>query len=180
MKRSTFPSSQTLATISPAVTIAAFATLLSLLSSSSLGTIQIFAYQLPTIRHIQEQPSHHLQQDIMDFIDLVPFDDVQTLMQYYYHNDVEVESAFDYVSTEDYSQIKLEIMNLSEVQSFRRYLDSIGFSVEQVWKDLSLRFDVDDVFIEPDDTIRNCECRQVAFVKLIEIFRIMAWMGLKM
>lgn len=93
----------------------------------------------------------------MDFIDLVPFDDVQTLMQYYYHYDAEVENAFDYVSTEDYSQIKLEIMNLSEVQSFRRYLDGIGFSVEQVWKDLCLRFDVEDVFVEPDDTIRNCE-----------------------
>lgn len=91
----------------------------------------------------------------MDFIDLVPFDDVQTLMQYYYHYDAEVENAFDYVSTEDYSQIKLEIMNLSEVQSFRRYLDGIGFSVEQVWKDLCLRFDVEDVFVEPDDTIRN-------------------------
>ncbi|EAT37044.1 AAEL010918-PA [Aedes aegypti] len=138
----------------PALAVAAFATLLSLWSSSPART-QIFAYQLPTIRHIEEQPSHHLQQDIMDFIDLIPFDDVQTLMQYYYHYDAEVENAFDYVSTEDYSQIKLEIMNLSEVQSFRRYLDGIGFSVEQVWKDLCLRFDVEDVFVEPDDTIRN-------------------------
>ncbi|XP_062704439.1 uncharacterized protein LOC109430558 [Aedes albopictus] len=150
-RRSTFSST---AATSPTVAVAALATLLSLLSSSPVTT-QIFAYQLPTIRHIEEQPSHHLQQDIMDFIDLVPFDDVQTLMQYYYHYDTEVENAFDYVSTEDYSQIKLEIMNLSEVQSFRRYLDGIGFSVEQVWKDLCLRFDVEDVFVEPDDTIRN-------------------------
>nr|XP_029716892.1 uncharacterized protein LOC115260126 [Aedes albopictus] len=150
-RRSTFSST---AATSPTVAVAALATLLSLLSSSPVTT-QIFAYQLPTIRHIEEQPSHHLQQDIMDFIDLVPFDDVQTLMQYYYHYDAEVENAFDYVSTEDYSQIKLEIMNLSEVQSFRRYLDGIGFSVEQVWRDLCLRFDVEDVFVEPDDTIRN-------------------------
>ncbi|XP_062550396.1 protein G12-like [Armigeres subalbatus] len=150
-RRSTFLST---ARTSSTVVVAALATLLSFLSSLP-ATMQIFGYQLPTIRHIEEQPPHHLQQDIMDFIDLIPFDDVQTLMQYYYHYDVEVENAFDYVSSEDYSQIKLEIMNLSEVQSFHRYLGSIGFSAEQVWKDLCLRFDVEDVFVEPDDTIRN-------------------------
>ncbi|XP_055627290.1 protein G12 [Toxorhynchites rutilus septentrionalis] len=131
--------------------------LFAILSLSSLLSMRarVFAHQLPAIRHIEEQPSHHLQQDIMDFIELIPFDDMQTLMQYYYHFDIEVENAFDYVSSEDYSQIKLEIMNLSEVRSFRRYLDSIGFSVERAWDELSARFDVDDIFAEPDEAIRN-------------------------
>uniref|UniRef100_A0A182MUJ6 Uncharacterized protein n=1 Tax=Anopheles culicifacies TaxID=139723 RepID=A0A182MUJ6_9DIPT len=112
---------------------------------------QIFGYH---IRHIEEEPSHQLQQDLMDFIDLVPFEDVQRLMQYYYHYDVEVESAFDYVSTEDYTQIRLDIVNLGEVRSFRRYLDSIGFSVEKVWSELNKRFDADDIFAEPDESVR--------------------------
>ncbi|KFB51402.1 AGAP006635-PA-like protein [Anopheles sinensis] len=123
--------------------------LLALVSTAKFE--QIFGYH---IRHVQEEPSHQLQQDLMDFIDLVPFEDVQRLMQYYYHYDVEVESAFDYVSTEDYSQIRLEIVNLSEVRSFRKYLDSIGFSVENVWVELNKRFDADDIFLEPDEELR--------------------------
>ncbi|XP_055535242.1 protein G12-like [Wyeomyia smithii] len=134
-------------------------TLLVILISFAMSWIQIFAYQLPSapqpIRHIDEHPSHHLQQDIMDFIDLIPFDDVHSLMQYYYHYDAEVENAFDYVCSEDYSQIKLEIVNLNEVRNFRRYLDGIGFSVEHVWQELSARFNVDDIFAEPNETIRN-------------------------
>ncbi|XP_055608935.1 protein G12-like isoform X2 [Uranotaenia lowii] len=143
----------------PATTTTLLALFGTILSMSS----QIFADQLlppgvipfPVQRHIQEQPSHQLQQDIMDFIDLVPFDDVHSLMQYYYHYDPEVESAFDYVSSEDYSQIKVEIMKLNEVRDFRRYLDGIGFSVEVVWKELTERFQVDDIFAEPDDSIRS-------------------------
>ncbi|XP_058833597.1 protein G12-like [Topomyia yanbarensis] len=131
--------------------------LYAILSFCSLLRYQILAYQLPAvpIRHIDEQPSHHLQQDIMDFLDLIPFADVHSLMQYYYHYDAEVENAFDYVCSEDYSQIKLEIVKLNEVRSFRRYLDNIGFSVEHVWQELSARFNVDDIFAEPDETIRN-------------------------
>ncbi|XP_041772993.1 protein G12 [Anopheles merus] len=120
-----------------------------LLLLAELG--QIFGYH---IRHIEEEPSHQLQQDLMDFIDLVPFEDVQRLMQYYYHYDVEVESAFDYVSSEDYTQIRLDIVSLGEVRSFRRYLDSIGFSVEKVWTELNKRFDADDIFAEPDESVR--------------------------
>lgn len=123
-----------------------------LLLLAELG--QIFGYH---IRHIEEEPSHQLQQDLMDFIDLVPFEDVQRLMQYYYHYDVEVESAFDYVSSEDYTQIRLDIVSLGEVRSFRRYLDSIGFSVEKVWTELNKRFDADDIFAEPDESVRMCE-----------------------
>uniref|UniRef100_A0A182T5Q9 Uncharacterized protein n=1 Tax=Anopheles maculatus TaxID=74869 RepID=A0A182T5Q9_9DIPT len=126
--------------------------LIALVVMAELG--QIFGYH---IRHIEEEPSHQLQQDLMDFIDLVPFEDVQRLMQYYYHYDVEVESAFDYVSTEDYTQIRLDIVNLGEVRSFRRYLDSIGFSVEKVWAELNKRFDADDIFAEPDESVRMCE-----------------------
>ncbi|XP_058066681.1 protein G12 [Anopheles bellator] len=107
------------------------------------------------IHHLEPEPRHHLQQDLMDFIDLVPFEDVQQLMQYYYHYDIEVENAIDYVSTEDYTQIRLDIVNLSEVRSFRRYLDSIGFSVEKVWAELNQRFDADDIFVEPDESLRT-------------------------
>ncbi|XP_049545750.1 protein G12 [Anopheles darlingi] len=115
---------------------------------------QTFGYH---IRHHQEQQQQQqqLQQDLMDFIDLVPFEEVRQLMQYYYHYDVEVESAFDYVSTEDYTQIRQDIANLGEVRTFRRYLDSIGCSVEQLWTELNARFDADDIFAEPDEALRS-------------------------
>ncbi|KAL1399694.1 hypothetical protein pipiens_007997 [Culex pipiens pipiens] len=128
--------------------------IVSLLLLFSLGASSS-GYNLPTTRHVEEQPRHHLQQDILDFLNLIPFDDVQSLMQYYYHYDAQVESALDYVSSEDYSQIKLEIMNLSEVRSFRRYLDGIGFSVVHVWRELTKRFDVEEIFAEPDEAMRS-------------------------
>uniref|UniRef100_A0A8D8L1R8 Protein G12 n=1 Tax=Culex pipiens TaxID=7175 RepID=A0A8D8L1R8_CULPI len=128
--------------------------IVSLLLLFSLGACSS-GYNLPTTRHVEEQPRHHLQQDILDFLNLIPFDDVQSLMQYYYHYDAQVESALDYVSSEDYSQIKLEIMNLSEVRSFRRYLDGIGFSVVHVWRELTKRFDVEEIFAEPDEAMRS-------------------------
>lgn len=130
--------------------------IVSLLLLFSLGASSS-GYNLPTTRHVEEQPRHHLQQDILDFLNLIPFDDVQSLMQYYYHYDAQVESALDYVSSEDYTQIKLEIMNLSEVRSFRRYLDGIGFSVVHVWRELTKRFDVEEIFAEPDEAMRSCE-----------------------
>ncbi|EDS45568.1 conserved hypothetical protein [Culex quinquefasciatus] len=128
--------------------------IVSLLLLFSLGASSS-GYNLPTTRHVEEQPRHHLQQDILDFLNLIPFDDVQSLMQYYYHYDAQVESALDYVSSEDYTQIKLEIMNLSEVRSFRRYLDGIGFSVVHVWRELTKRFDVEEIFAEPDEAMRS-------------------------
>ncbi|XP_050092622.1 protein G12 [Anopheles aquasalis] len=117
---------------------------------------QTFGYHIRHHHQEEQQEQHHqLQQDLMDFIDLVPFEEVRQLMQYYYHYDVEVESAFDYVSTEDYTQIRQDIANLGEVRTFRRYLDSIGCSVEQLWKELNARFDADDIFAEPDESLRK-------------------------
>ncbi|XP_035790112.1 protein G12-like [Anopheles albimanus] len=117
---------------------------------------QTFGYHIRHHQQEEDQQQHHqLQQDLMDFIDLVPFEEVRQLMQYYYHYDVEVESAFDYVSTEDYTQIRQDIANLGEVRTFRRYLDSIGCSVEQLWKELNVRFDADDIFAEPDEALRK-------------------------
>ena len=103
------------------------------------------------IQHVEEKPSHRLQQDIMDFISLIPFGDIRNLTKLHYHHDEEVRDAFDYVSTEDYTEIKMELIHLKEVKDFRNYLRRIGFDFEAILKKLKDEFKPEEIMTSSEE-----------------------------
>lgn len=58
----------------------------------------------------------NLQQDINEFLDLIPIDDIRNLTMYFYANDESMRNAYDYLRNDGY---KFATHRLSEVAMVR-------------------------------------------------------------
>lgn len=60
-------------------------------------TSGIFAHAVPAL----EQRS--LQDDLQDFLDLIPFEQIKNTIQEYLDNDAEVQEAFEYLKSDEFA-----------------------------------------------------------------------------
>ncbi|XP_059615415.1 uncharacterized protein LOC132260981 [Phlebotomus argentipes] len=64
-----------------------------------------------------------LRQDIDDFLDLIPKEEVKNLTRRYYFGDQEVRFAYEYCQSEEFLALREKILNLPEVTDFLKYLN---------------------------------------------------------
>lgn len=65
----------------------------------------------------------NLQQDIIDFLDLIPFDDIRNLTKYFYANDESMRNAYEYLRSDGY---KFAIHRLKEVPMLRMFTTKLN------------------------------------------------------
>lgn len=88
--------------------------------------------KIAPIQHIEEIPEHHLQQDIYDFIDLVPVEEIKNLTIYFYANDEEMRNSYDFLVGEDYTRISNELWNLKEMKSLSKFFNESGVRFDKL------------------------------------------------
>lgn len=73
-----------------------------------------------------------LQQDIDDFLDLIPKVEIQNLTRRYYFGDNEVRFAYEYCQSEEFLALREKILNLVEVKDFLKYLNESGLNLVEL------------------------------------------------
>lgn len=88
--------------------------------------------KIAPIQHIEEIPEHHLQQDIYDFINLVPVEEIKNLTIYFYANDEEMRNSYDFLVGEDYIRISDELWSLKEMKSLSKFFNESGVRFDKL------------------------------------------------
>lgn len=70
-----------------------------------------------------------LQDDLNDFYELLPIDEITNLALDYFINDEEVQSAFFYLRGEEFKVIWVQLVNNKDIRNIVRYLQDSGLDV---------------------------------------------------
>jgi hypothetical protein len=83
-------------------------------------------------KHIQPIPEHSLQNDLMEFIDLIPSEDITQLTKHYYINDPEIRSTYIFLESTDFKIIRAKIFQLPEIRELLEYFNNCGLNVFEI------------------------------------------------
>ncbi|CRL00145.1 CLUMA_CG013421, isoform A [Clunio marinus] len=79
----------------------------------------------PVIR-VQNTSNGNLQEDLNEFLNLVPVDDIRNLTEFFYANDGEMRQSYDYLRDEGFKLVVENISKLSLVKKFITFLNDSG------------------------------------------------------
>ncbi|GAB0091784.1 Insect allergen-related [Sergentomyia squamirostris] len=86
----------------------------------------------PKAGYAEPKSKLDLQQDIDDFLDLIPKEEVQNLTQKFYYGDGEVRFAYAYCQSDEFLALREKILNLPEVKDFLNYLNESGLNLVEL------------------------------------------------
>lgn len=85
------------------------------------GFCAVFAHSLPSL----EQRS--LQDDLQDFLDLIPFEQIRNTVQEYLDNDSEVQEAYEYLKSDEFAKAWKYAVEHPDILEILDYLQVMFF-----------------------------------------------------
>uniref|UniRef100_A0A6V7I5S7 Protein G12 n=1 Tax=Bracon brevicornis TaxID=1563983 RepID=A0A6V7I5S7_9HYME len=91
----------------------------------------VFLLVLGLTGSLNSSPIHtrSLEDDLDDFLELLPIEDILPVVQEYLENDEEVKHAVEYVKSENFKKLLQEVESIEDVVEFFKYLDESGLRV---------------------------------------------------
>jgi hypothetical protein len=68
----------------------------------------------------------------MEFIDLIPSEDITQLTKHYYINDPEIRSTYIFLESTDFKIIRAKIFQLPEIRELLEYFNNCGLNVFEI------------------------------------------------
>lgn len=90
--------------------------------------------KLELIKHVQSESGGSLQKDLNDFLNIIPFDDIRNLTEYFYANDETMRESYDYVRDHGIKLICESVSQLSLVKKFTAFLNDTGVNFAALGK----------------------------------------------
>lgn len=89
-----------------------------------------------------KQRKADLNDDVNDFVDLIPKAEVKAKIEEYYRNDVDVQHIFEYMHGKEFLELRKNILELSDVKDAFQYLNKNGLNVKSVIRKLDHRLGI--------------------------------------
>lgn len=92
-----------------------------------------------------QQRKADLNDDINDFIDLIPKMEIKTKIEEYYRNDMDVQHVFEYMHGKEFLELKKNILELIDVKETLQYLNKNGLNVKAVVRKIDHRLGISKI-----------------------------------
>lgn len=92
-----------------------------------------------------KQRKADLNDDVNDFIDLVPKVEVKAKIEEFYRNDMDVQHVFEYMHGKEFLELRKNILDLPDVKETLQYLNKNGLNVKSVFRKLDHRLGVSKI-----------------------------------
>lgn len=92
-----------------------------------------------------KQRKADLNDDVNDFIDLVPKAEIKAKIEEYYRNDVDVQHVFEYMHGKEFLELRKNILELADVKETLQYLNKNGLNVKSLIRKLDHRLGVSKI-----------------------------------
>lgn len=94
----------------------------------------VFGSKLDVIKHVQSEKSGSLQNDLNEFLNIIPVDDIRNLTEYFYANDEAMRNSYDYLRTDGYKLVVENFSSLTLVKKFTAFLNDTGVNFAELGK----------------------------------------------
>lgn len=102
-----------------------------------------------------------LQEDFQDFLALVPVEKLAKLALDYYEHDKEVQDAFAYLHSKEFSTVWDQLFAVKEVTNLLNYLEDAGLEVYEALNFVADFFGLNHV--KPIRSVHSCEYSKIPF-----------------
>lgn len=92
-----------------------------------------------------KQRKADLNDDVNDFIELVPKVEVKAKIEEFYRNDMDVQHIFEYMHGKEFLELRKNILDLPDVKETLQYLNKNGLNVKSVFRKLDHRLGVSKI-----------------------------------
>lgn len=92
-----------------------------------------------------KQRKADLNDDVNDFIDLVPKVEIKTKIEEYYRNDIDVQHIFEYMHGKEFLELRKNVLELADVKETLQYLNKNGLNVKSLIRKLDHRLGVSKI-----------------------------------
>lgn len=92
-----------------------------------------------------KQRKADLNDDVNDFIDLVPKIEIKAKIEEYYRNDMDIQHIFEYMHGKEFLELRKNILELSDVKETLQYLNKNGLNVKSLIRKLDHRLGVSKI-----------------------------------
>jgi hypothetical protein len=86
------------------------------------------------IKDLQLSPVGSLHQDVCDFLNILPIDDIRNLTKHFYANDKGMREAYDYLRDEGYRKVVESLTQISIFKKFTNFLNDSGVNFAELRK----------------------------------------------
>lgn len=80
----------------------------------------------------QESLRGNLQEDLKEFVNIIPADDIRNLTKYYYASDPSMRNSYDYLRDDGYKRILHSLSSLTLVEKFSTFLNDKGVILSEL------------------------------------------------
>lgn len=92
-----------------------------------------------------KQRKADLNDDVNDFVDLIPKAEVKAKIEEYFNNDVDVQHVFEYMHGKEFLELRKNILELSDVKDAFQYLNKNGLNLKSVIRKLDHRLGISKI-----------------------------------
>lgn len=93
--------------------------------------------KIQPIKHYEPEPVHHLQNDLNEFLDIIPVDEIKNLTIYFYTNDEKMRESYDFMKNEGFSEMKRQLSELTIMDKLSQFFNESGVNLDRIDKRLS-------------------------------------------
>lgn len=86
-----------------------------------------------------------LNDDVNEFVDLVPKAEVKAKIEEYYRNDMDVQHIFEYMHGKEFLELRKNILELADVKDTIQYLNKHGLNIKSVLRKLDHRLSISKI-----------------------------------
>lgn len=86
-----------------------------------------------------------LNDDVNDFVDIIPKAEVKAKIEEYYRNDMDVQHIFEYMHGKEFLELRKSLLELSDVKEILQHLNKNGFNVKSILRKLDNRLGVSKI-----------------------------------
>ncbi|XP_058461871.1 protein G12-like [Malaya genurostris] len=99
--------------------------------------LPVISFALVAVAVVQSTHSTSLQDDLDEFVELLPMDKITTVAIHYFLTDREVRAAVQYLRGPEFATIWDQVFSLQEVRDILNYLEQEGVHAYQALNDLA-------------------------------------------
>lgn len=92
-----------------------------------------------------KQRKADLNDDVNDFIELVPKAEIKAKIEEYYRNDMDVQHIFEYMHGKEFLELRKNILELPDVKETLQYLNKNGLNAKSLVRKLDHRLGVSKI-----------------------------------
>lgn len=86
-----------------------------------------------------------LNDDVNDFVDLIPKAEIKAKLEEYYRNDIDIQHIFEYMHGKEFLELRKSVVDNSDVKEILQYLNKKGLNVKSVLRKIDNRLGISKI-----------------------------------